>query len=483
MEIDKKELQEQIAIRMRIDNPWWTTGKIPEDIDEMNRRLYLDMFYSMIKETPVRRGIVLMGPRRVGKTVMIYHAIDRLIADGVEPQKIIYLSIDTPIYNGISLEGLLNIAKKSLLQDLTNGGFYVFYDEVQYLKDWEIHLKSLVDTYRTSKFIVSGSAAATLKMKSNESGAGRFHDFMLPPLTFNEYIHLLGLDHLIIPKTIIWKEKPTQSFDTIDIAKLNEYFIKYINYGGYPEVVFSKEMQQDPGRYLRRDIIDKVMIKDLPSLYGINDTQELYRLFIFIAYRSGSEFSYEDLSKDSGIKKDVIKKYINYLESAFLIKVIHRVDANAKKLHRITRFKMYLTNPSTRCALFAPLTETDKALGNMVETAIYAQRIQREDEELFYANWKMGRKDGEVDMVGINDMTQKPAWAVEIKWSDRYFDAPGELKSLLTFIDANQIDYPIVSSYSKYGMKELDHAHLLFIPSAIYAYLVGYNTIKQRKND
>ena len=35
MEIDKKELQEQIAIRMRIDNPWWTTGKIPEDIDEM----------------------------------------------------------------------------------------------------------------------------------------------------------------------------------------------------------------------------------------------------------------------------------------------------------------------------------------------------------------------------------------------------------------------------------------------------------------
>ena len=65
----------------------------------------------------------------------------------------------------------------------------MFYDEVQYLKDWELHLKSLVDTFRSTKFIVSGSAAAALKMKSDESGAGRFHDFSLPPLTFNKYIH------------------------------------------------------------------------------------------------------------------------------------------------------------------------------------------------------------------------------------------------------------------------------------------------------
>lgn len=49
-------------------------------------------------------------------------------------------------------------------------------------------MKSLVDTYKNDKFVGSGSAAAALKMKSNESGAGRFTDFMLPPLTFKEYI-------------------------------------------------------------------------------------------------------------------------------------------------------------------------------------------------------------------------------------------------------------------------------------------------------
>lgn len=473
------ELKEQITVRMRIDNPWWTDGRIPDDIGKMDKRLYLEMFYGMIKKQEVRRGIVLMGPRRVGKTIMIYHAIDRLIADGVNPQKIVYLSVDIPIYNGMSLERLLNIAKEALSQDASSEGFYVFYDEVQYLSDWEVHLKSLVDTYRSSKFVVSGSAAAALKMKSNESGAGRFHDFMLPPLTFNEYIHLLGLDNLIVPRRITWGTRETIIFDTIDINKLNQHFIKYINFGGYPEVVFSKEIQQDPGRYMRQDIVDKVMIKDLPGLYGISDTQELYRLFIHIAYRSGCEFSHEDLSKNSGIKKETIRKYINYLESAFQIKVIHRLDANARRMQRITRFKIYLTNPSLRCALFAPLDSTDKAMGSMVETAIYSQRVQR-DEPIYYANWKMGREDGEVDMLGLSIRTQKPTWAVEIKWSDRYFDAPGELKSLLAFATNNGLEEAIVSSCTKYGNKTAGNISLTFIPAAIYAYTLGHNTIRQK---
>lgn len=479
MKTDNKELITEIAERMRIDNPWWSTGKIPEDINSMNRRLYLDIFYDMVKETSVRRGVILMGPRRVGKTIMIYHTIDRLIADGINPQHILYLSIDTPIYMGMSLEALMKTACCILQLDPAAENLYIFYDEVQYLKNWEMHLKSLIDTYRKSKFIVSGSAAAALKMKSDESGAGRFHDFKLPPLTFNEYIHLLGLDNLIIRRSIEWKGININAFDTVDINELNRLFIKYINFGGYPEVVFSDEIQRNPGLYMRRDIVDKVMVKDLPGLYGISDTQELYRLFIHIAYRSGCEFTYEDLSVNSGIRKELIKKYISYLESAFLIKVIHRIDNNAKRLQRITKFKIYLTNPSIRCALFSPLNEWDAALGNMVETAIFSQRIQRE-EDIYYANWKIGRNDGEVDMVGLDIMSQKPVWAVEMKWSDRYYEMPGELSSLLSFMVSNGLNEAIVSSRTKFGRKELDKVSLTFIPSALYAYLMGYNTILKK---
>lgn len=476
-------LKEQVLLRMKYDNPWWTTKEIPTDFMNLPRRLYLDTFYPMITQRDIKRGVILMGPRRVGKTVMLYHVIDRLIKDGMNVQKIIYLSIDTPIYNNISLEMLFAMAREAMNQPEINGEYVVIYDEIQYLKDWEQHLKSLIDSYRSVKFVASGSASAALKMKSQESGAGRFSDFMLPPLTFNEYIHLLGYENLIVPKTIIWEDNPFELFDTVDIQTLNRHFLDYINYGGYPEIVFSESMKRNPGQFIRHDIVDKVLLRDLPSLYGIHDTQELYHLFVHIVFRSGGEFSYEDLSKESGIKKDTIKRYIEYLEAAFLIKVINRVDVNSRRMQRVTTFKIYITNPALRCALFSPLTFNDNMMGNMVETAIFAQWIQRHNTEVYYANWKDGRSKGEVDMVGLDIARQKPKWCVEIKWSDRYITETANLKSLLSFLDANNIKSAVVTSISTYETKQLNNATLHFIPSALYAYISGYNTIRKKKQE
>ena len=57
---------------------------------------------------------------------------------------------------------------------------------------------------------------------------------------------------------------------------------------------------------------------------------------------------------ESGILKETLKRYLDYLEAAFLVKVLNKVDLNAKRLKRVTSFKVYLTNPSLRTALFHP---------------------------------------------------------------------------------------------------------------------------------
>ncbi len=57
------------------------------------------------------------------------------------------------------------------------------------------HLKSLVDSYHDYRFVATGSAAAALRLKSNESGAGRFSDYVLPPLTFAEYLMFIGNEY------------------------------------------------------------------------------------------------------------------------------------------------------------------------------------------------------------------------------------------------------------------------------------------------
>ena len=211
--------EQQILDRIRFENPWWTDRVIDEFYNSMKRRLYFSKFIPLIEESRIKRAVVLMGPRRVGKTVMIFHSIQKLIENGVDPQKIFYLSIETPIFNGIGIEELFNYCRKAVGKEDELKGFYVFFDEVQYLKDWEIHLKSLVDSYHHIKFIVSGSAAAALRLKSNESGAGRFTDFTLPPLTFHEYIHLKNLDNLIVPKKKKWNEFEITIFQTVNIDR------------------------------------------------------------------------------------------------------------------------------------------------------------------------------------------------------------------------------------------------------------------------
>ncbi|MBO7478448.1 MAG: DUF4143 domain-containing protein, partial [Salinivirgaceae bacterium] len=236
-------------------------------------------------------------------------------------------------------------------------------------------------------------------------------------------------------------------------------------------------------QFIRNDIIDKVLLRDLPSLYGITDVQELNSLFTMIAYHSGAQFSYEGLSKDSGVRKETIRKYIQYLEAAFLLKKIRRADDTAKEYRREMMFKLYLTNPSLRCALFQPIDENDEVIGNMVETAVFAQWIPRE-ANIAYANWNVGNRiKGEVDIVGINEAKQKPQWAVEVKWSNKPFANPlAELKSLATFMQTNGLTHAIVTSISEEGRKELPFGNLIFLPVACYAYTVGFNTLMATKN-
>lgn len=475
----QKITKEQVLERLKIENPWWTTGSLDSFYNTMKRRLYFDLFYPLVEEKTLNRATVLMGPRRVGKTVMLFHTIQKLIDNNVDPKKICYISVETPIYLGIGLEQLFKYAREAMLDD-DPSGWYIFFDEIQYLKNWEVHLKTAVDTYRKTKFVASGSAGAALKLKSNESGAGRFTDFLLPPLTFVEYMKLKELDHIMVLDKIKVSKDDLQFYQTFDTQELNKHFINYINFGGYPEVIFSKLMQENPGRYIKQDIIDKILLRDLPSLYGISDVQELNSLFTMIAYNTGNEFSLEELSQSSvGISKSEIKNYIEYLEAAFLIKRVKRVNENAKKFKRDNFFKIYLTNASLRAALFSPLSDKDDMFGNLVETAIFAQWMHRVGFIPYYSRWR----GGEVDMIKLSSKKQKPTWAVEIKWSNRFAEKPRELKSLIKFCKANNLKSALVTTIDKEAQVTCDGIDLTFIPAATYSYNVGLKTISSTTKD
>ncbi len=450
--------------RIKLDNSWRKNRKIPF-YNGFNKRRYYETFYSQVKQTKLHRAVVLMGPRRIGKTVMMYQVIQNLLDEGVNPNKVIYFSLDTPIFTNIPLDELLTYALA--LSGTSIEGCYIFFDEIQYLKDWEVHLKSLVDSHRKTKFIASGSAAAALRMKSLESGAGRFTDFFLPPLTFSEYIDLNGFDSLIDEVEVDFYGLK-KFYKANDIEQLNKHFCDYINFGGFPEIALSKVKIPNPEQVIQRDITDKVIMKDLPGLFGIENTLELQQFFNVLSYRTGEIMSYKNVSAETKTDNKTLKRYIEYLESAFLIKVLHRVDVTAKRFKNITQFKVYLTNPSLFTGLFGSIKSNDERFPHLVETAVFAQYLHRDYNFLRYANWKRNGNEGEVDLVQISPNFQKAQWALEVKWSDN-----AKANKLKFFMKKNGIDKGILTSKTKF----VNGSDLLIVPNSVYAYLVGKNAL------
>lgn len=276
---------QDIERRLAKDNPWWTAQKgYRSPYSASPRRQYFDPFYKISTDIDIKRAAILLGPRRVGKTVMLQQAVDQLISDGVSPRRIMYVSIDAPAYARIPLENFLELLINKNKRG-KSAPYYVMFDEIQYLKDWELHLRDLVDRYPNVKFIASGSAAAALQLKSQESGAGRFSDFLLPPLTFLEFVNFLRRGDLI------HYDEDLDYHRCNDIAQLNDVFIEYLNYGGFPELALNPKIRNQTDQFIKNDIIDKVLLKDLPNLYGIQNTQELNSHFFFsgIQYGTGSK--------------------------------------------------------------------------------------------------------------------------------------------------------------------------------------------------
>ena len=448
----------EVVLRLKAESPWWgPPHTVGPQFAELRPRAYLPPFLALVRERSVRRAVVLLGPRRVGKTVLIHHAVKTLLEAGVPPRSLAYISVDLPLYNGLSLERMLVLAEQASGEPLA----WVFFDEIQYLSNWEVHLKRLVDDRPDLKIVVSGSAAAALRIKSQESGAGRFTEFLLPPLTFAEYLDLTGSAEP--PR----RTGPADQLAVSDIDSLNAAFVEYANYGGYPEAALSAVVRADPMRFIKSDIVDKVLLRDLPQLYGIGDIQELNRLFTALAWNTAQELSLDTLSTGSGVAKNTLKKYVEYLEAAFLIRVVHRVDRTGRHFKRAVNYKVYLTNPSLRSALFAPLGADDEAMGHLAETAVVAQWFH-DPVPIQYARWD----EAEVDLVRL-DPEGRPAWAAEVKWSDRYVGAPDGLKGLLRFAKENRLRTVTATTRTQFAERAVGGTAIRMLPTSVYAWSVG----------
>lgn len=461
--IDKK----QIVASISRSNPWWVDNGSSFSsryklFDQFPKRTHYAKILEQVQKKNPNRAFVLMGPRRVGKTVILYQIISHLLSNSNMIRmnnKILFASLDNPIFRLSSLEEIVLWGFESTQTSLDQA--YVFLDEIQYIENWEQQLKVLVDNYPQVKFIVTGSATAALNKKSKESGAGRFTDYMLPPLSFYEFMVIK-----------VQLEKTPKS--SVNIENLNDLYIDYLNYGGFPESFTSQNIKDFPEQYIGQDILDKVLMRDLPSVFGITNPNELNRLFTALAYNSSNEISLESISQTSGVSKKDIYKYIDYLEAAFLIKTIDKTDNKTQQFQRRTFFKVILSNPSLRSAIFGKVNGLSPELEGLAETAIFSQLVIHFWHSGFYkyARWNRGNKKGEVDLVHV-DKKGTPLSALEIKWTDRFALGNEDPKSLINYCKENLLKEGFATTKSIFTKKTYGGITVYYLPVSFLCLLIG----------
>lgn len=464
-----------IENRMLRDNPWWADESALIGFEGLPQRGYFRPFFAMVTQQIARRTVVLIGPRRVGKTVMAMQAISRLLRQGVPPQRIFFAALDAPIYSGIVLEKLILTYLDKFADE--NGQIYVFFDEVQYLENWGQHLKDLTDHYPHIRFVVTGSAAGSISQHSAESGAGRFSDFYLPPLLFSEFLtfsepklydECSGNQYLL----------PGMDYPLELLSRLNRAFADYIAFGSYPELAYQKQARSSSDQFIKNDVVDKVLMKDIPALYGISDLRQLQRLFSILLYNTGGEVSLEKLEPRMGMSKATIDKYLDYLEAAFLIRRLYKTDINAKRFKRVTNFKVYATNPALYSAMFTPPDMDDPQFGHLAETAVFAQTFGS-DKEWRYARWD----GGEVDLIGQSIDQQRPISAIEIKWSNRIERKPSVAANLAAFAKKHDgIGQPILTTRTLAGHIHYQSIRIELVPTALYCFRTAVQEIDALNN-
>ena len=125
-------------------NPWWKTGTTNPLLSKSYKRFAFFDAMERIKNTSIKRTVILTGTRRVGKTTILYQMFEELLKKGIEPRKIVYISMDHPMLKLNAFEDILDCYHENVYPE---NDVYYFFDEIQYAASWDKWLKTIYDMY------------------------------------------------------------------------------------------------------------------------------------------------------------------------------------------------------------------------------------------------------------------------------------------------------------------------------------------------
>jgi len=409
--------------KLAATNHWWKLSHVKK---EFVPKLKRELFYEVLKYVNQRQIIAVVGLRRTGKTTLFYQLIDHLLDKKVKPKNILYFSFDETVEE---LDDVIELYQEQILKkDMDKEKIYLFFDEIQKLKNWQNKIKVIYDLHPNVKIFVSGSASLNILVKAKETLAGRIFYFYLDLLSFREFLEFRRKKIEKMEKDIVlWKRELR--------IEMNNYLLK-----PFPEIVNAND--EIAKRYIKESIVEKAIFRDLSFLFEIKEIELIEKLVYILANSPGMIVNLEDISKDLGRSRQVISNYLYYLQCCLIVKPLKNFKGSFKVSSRKLK-KYYLIHPSLALALASP--DSGKIIENLVMFKTKAD---------FF--WREGNK--EVDFIVSN----KKIVPVEVKYKKNV--RKKEIKSLLSFMDKFKVKEGLVITEDKEEEEKIENKKIRFVP-------------------
>lgn len=396
----------EIEVRIREINIHWRGEKLSKWPYKRN------IFAKIWADIQIKPMSLITGIRRTGKSVIVKQMIDKLIESGTNPNQILFFEFmpnDT-----IDLQEQIwkyFITSKANREEK----MFVFLDEVQYIKDYELVIKNWYDMWENVKFVLTGSFSLLYKKETRESLAGRYFDYRIFPLSFKEYREMSG--------------KTWVDYQGIDELKgmgladsLNYDFRNFLKWGRLPETIgLTEEQAKNYGLFLRNQMITR----DAFIYFEIRQPNVLMSIFEHILKNNGGEISAESLARQLGTNKITVRRYLEILAIMGLIYVVPNTT-NPLKVGNVAR-KLYV------CSVFCEERDEDN-MGRMVESYFLERLLEEKKQVTFFR-----KRDKEVDfLVAKEKMAYEVKFSHKIEGVVKYEELAKNLGYKLSFVTLNQ---------------------------------------------
>lgn len=298
---------------------------------------------------------VMTGIRRSGKSVMLELIKEELTENGISSEQFISMNFEdmrnSHFLNAQTLHDEI-IARASGI----DGKKYLFFDEIQEVRDWE----KCINSFRVEldcDIYITGSYAKLLSGELSSYLGGRYVEFVIYPFSFTEFLELYR-----------------QCFPNVGI---DQAFKKYLISGGMP-YLYNLRFEEEPVRQYLTDLFNSVQLKDIVRRQNIRDADLLERIIAYVMANVGTTFSATSLSKylkNEGrtVAPETIINYIRYYSEAYLFYKVSREDLQSKQILS-TNEKYYIADHGIREAVYG---------GNMrdinltLENIVYLELLRR----------------------------------------------------------------------------------------------------------